>query len=111
MSNMLLRFQYVFFCPAPFLAGTYSLSYCASKLQEVLDNRPPVHALLSHNIAGSSRGETSLVQSRISAGEDLKNMADYYLHNPGSDVNKLRMKRSRSGAVKVLILLEINDVM
>ena len=70
-----------------------------------------MHAPLPHNIAGSSLGEFSLVHSGISAGEDLKSMAGYYLHNSGSHVNKLRMKRSRSGAVKVLILLEINDTM
>ena len=111
MSNMLLQFQYVFFCPTAFLVGTYSLPYCASKPQEVINNRPPIHARLPQNIAGSSQGESSLVQSGISVGEDLKNMADYYLHNPGSHVNKLRMRRSRSGAVNVLILLEINDTM
>ena len=47
----------------------------------------------------------------MSVGEDLKNLATQYLHNPGSHVDKLRMRRSRSGAVKVLILLEIDDTM
>ena len=45
----------------------------------------------------------------MSVGEDLKNVASHYLHNPGSRVDKLRMRRSRSGAVKVLIVLEIDD--
>ena len=40
--------------------------------------------------------------------EDLRNLASRYLHNPDSRVDKLRMRRSRSGVVKVLILLEID---
>ena len=47
----------------------------------------------------------------VSVGDDLKNMASHYLHSPGSHVDKLRMKRSRSGAIKVLIVLEIDDIM
>jgi hypothetical protein len=45
--------------------------------------------------------------------EDLKkNLASHYLHNPGSRVNDLRTRRSRSGAVtEVLILLEIDNDM
>ena len=38
--------------------------------------------------------------------EDLKSLAIRYLHNPGSNVVKLRIKRSRSGVVKVLIFLD-----
>ena len=45
---------------------------------------------------------------QVSVAEDLKNLASHYLHNPGSHVDKLRVKRFRSGAVKVLILLEID---
>jgi hypothetical protein len=41
--------------------------------------------------------------------EDLKSLAGHYLHNPGSRVDELRVRRSRSGAFKVLILLEIDD--
>ena len=65
-----------------------------------------------HNtIAGPSQGKPSPVHSEISVTEDLKNLASHYLHNPGSHVDKLRMRRSRSGTVKVLILLEIDDTM
>ena len=39
--------------------------------------------------------------------EDLKSLASCYLHDPGSNVDKLRIKRSRSGNVKVVILLDI----
>jgi hypothetical protein len=41
------------------------------------------------------------------AGEDLKIVASHYLHN----LDKLRMRRNRSGAVQVLISLEIDDAM
>jgi hypothetical protein len=46
----------------------------------------------------------------MSVTENLKkNLASHYLHNPGSRVNDLRTRRSRSGTVKVLILLEIDS--
>jgi hypothetical protein len=46
----------------------------------------------------------------MSVTETLKkDLASHYLHNPGSRVSDLRTRRSRSGGVKVLILLEIND--
>ena len=65
-----------------------------------------------HNVAGPSRGDLSLVHHGLSVTETLKkNLASHYLHNPGSRVNDLRMRRSRSGAVKVLILLEIDNDM
>ena len=38
--------------------------------------------------------------------EDLRNLASRYLHNPGSHVDKFRM-RGRSGAIKALISLGI----
>lgn len=66
---------------------------------------------LPRNIAGPSRGDPSLVHTGMSVTGDLKNLASHYLHNPGSHVDKLRMRRSRSGTVKVLILLEIDDTM
>ena len=65
-----------------------------------------------HNVAGPSRGDLSLIHHGLSVTENLKkNLASHYLHNPGSRVNDLRTRRSRSGAVKVLILLEIDDDM
>ena len=70
---------------------------------------PPSDAPLPQNIAGPSRGNPRVVHSRMSAAEDLKDVAMHYLHNPGSHVDKLRMRRSRSGTVKVLITLEIDD--
>jgi hypothetical protein len=80
-------------------------------LQEVPNDRPHSQFPLPHNTARPSRGNPSFVHSGMSVGEDLKNLASYYLHDLGSHVEKLRMKRSRSGAVKVLILLEVDDVM
>jgi len=61
----------------------------------------------SPNVAGPSQG----VPSRKSAVEDLRQLASRYLHNPDSRVDKVRMKQSRrSGKVKVMILLEIDDM-
>ena len=75
-------------------------------------NRPTGSIPLPHNVAGPSRGDLSVVRSGLSVTETLKkNLASHYLHNPGSRVNDLRTRRSRSGAVKVLILLEIDDDM
>ena len=73
------------------------------------NDRPPNHVPLPYNVAGPSRGNPSLVHPGIPAADDLKILAGHYLHNPGSRVDKLRMRRSRSGAVKVLILLEVDD--
>lgn len=53
-----------------------------------------------------------MVHSAMSVTETLKkNLASHYLYHPGSRVSDLRTRRSRSGAVKVLILLEIDDDM
>ena len=70
---------------------------------------PPSNASRPQNIAGPSRGNPRVVHSRMSAAEDLKDVAMHYLYNPGSHVDKLRMRRSRSGVIKVLISLEIDD--
>ena len=66
------------------------------------------HIPLPINVAEPYRGDPSL---GMPGADDLKNLAGHYLHNPGSRIDKLRMRRSRSGAVKVLILLEIDDIM
>lgn len=61
-------------------------------------------------MAGPSRGNNSGgVHLRTSAEEDLKRLACQYLQNPSAHVDKLRMRRSRSGSFKVMILLEIDD--
>jgi len=82
-------------------------------LQEVPYNYPTGNIPLPHDVAGPSRGDLSMVHSgTMSVTENLKkNLASHYLHNPGSRVNDLRTRRSRSGTVKVLILLEIDDDM
>jgi hypothetical protein len=68
-------------------------------------SRPP-------NVAGPSQGILDAVQhSGMSAAEDLKRLASQYLHSPSTHVDKLRMRRRRSGGFKVLILLEIDDTM
>ena len=76
------------------------------------NNYPTGNIPLPQNVAGPSRGDLGVVYSGMSVTEDLKkNLASHYLHNPGSRINDLRTRRSRSGAVRVLILLEIDDDM
>ena len=63
---------------------------------------------LPQNVEGPSRGDLNLAHSGMSVTENLKkSLASHYLHNPSSRVNDFRTRRSQSGAVKVLILLEI----
>ena len=53
-----------------------------------------------------------MLHSGMSVTETLKkNLASHYIHNPSSRVSDIRTRRSRSGAVKVLILLEIDNDM
>ena len=110
-SSILLQFLYVASHPShPFLACTYSPSHCVSN-QEVSNDHPHIHVSqlpLPYNIAESSQTNPSIVQSEMSVDKDLKNLASRYLHSPSSFIDKLRMRRNRSGAVMVLILLKIN---
>jgi hypothetical protein len=76
---------------------------------QVLNDTPPGRPPLLHHV--SSEGHPIPLYSRISAAEDLKHLASQYLFRPGSHVDKLRMRRSRSGGFKVLILLEVEDEM
>jgi hypothetical protein len=83
-------------------------------LQEVSNDSPPNHVLPPLNVAGPSRVNPSIghpVNSGMSVAEDIEDLASRCLHNPSSHVDKLRMRRSRSGSVKVLILLEVDDTM
>ena len=89
-----------------------SLCLC---LQDVSnDVGPPGHVPPPLNVVGPSQGNPSFghpVNSGMFVTENIENLASHYLHNPRSHVDKLRMRRSRSCAVKVLILLEIDDAM
>jgi len=96
----------------PIVPGPPPLEQYAPAIPEVPNNYPTGNIPHPHNVAGPSRGDLSLVHSGMSVTENLKkNLASHYLHNPSSRVNDLRARRSRSGAVKVLILLEIDDDM
>lgn len=110
-SNILLQFLYVAsHPPLPFLACTYSPSHCASN-QEVPNDHPHIHVPqlpLPYDIAEPSQRNPSIIQSEMSVDEDLKTLASRYLHSPSSFIDKLRMRRNRSGAVMVLILLKID---
>lgn len=68
-------------------------------------------SLPTGNVAGAFQDIPGLALPGTSAAEDLKYLAIRYLRNPDSHVDKLRMKSSRSGGYKVLILLEIDDMM
>jgi len=62
-------------------------------------------------VAGPSEGNTGPVHPGMSVAKDLKRLASQYLFSPGSHVDKVRMRRSRSGRFKVLIMLEIEDAL
>ncbi|KAH9958887.1 hypothetical protein BGW80DRAFT_1449322 [Lactifluus volemus] len=63
------------------------------------------------NVAGPSQGIPGQVLPRMSAGEELRQLANRYLHDPDSNVDRVRVRRSRrSGKVKVMILLELDDM-
>jgi hypothetical protein len=78
---------------------------------QVPNNRPPSGGPLPRYGAGPSQTNLNTVHSGMSAAEDLKRLASQYLLGPGSHIDKLRVKRSRSGTFKVMILLEVEDAM
>jgi hypothetical protein len=72
----------------------------------VIDGAPPLL-----NVASTSRRIPDSGPSGTSAGDDLRWLASRYLHNDDSRVDKVRVKRNRrSGRVRVMILLEIDDL-
>jgi hypothetical protein len=91
--------------PPPFPTYTYDLPYRVPCLQEMSNGGPPGRVPPPLKVAGPP------VNSGMSADEDIEDLASRYLHKPSSHVDKLRIRRSRSGVVKVLILLEIDDTM
>ncbi|KAH9958882.1 hypothetical protein BGW80DRAFT_1564813 [Lactifluus volemus] len=63
------------------------------------------------NVAGPSQGVPGPVLHGMSAGEELRQLANRYVHDPDSRVDRVRVRRSRrSGKVKVMILLELDDM-
>ena len=82
--------------------------------QDVSNDGPPGHVLPPLDVAGPSRGNPNIrhpVNYGMSVTEGIEDLASRYLHNPGSRVDKLRFRQCQSGAVKVLIQLEIDDTM
>ena len=64
---------------------------------------------LPYHAERATQGNTSSLHPGVPATKDLKHLASQYLHSPGSQVETLRMRCSRSGGFKVLILLDIDD--
>jgi hypothetical protein len=65
----------------------------------------------SFNLAGTSHGTPGMVNPRMPTAEDLKCLASRYLYGPNARVDKVCMRHNRhSGKVKVMILLEIDDM-
>lgn len=58
--------------------------------------------------SGGMTRNPSSVPSVMLPSRDLKDLANHYLQNPGSQVETFRMRR-RSGGFKLLILLDIED--
>ena len=100
--------------PPPFRHVHMQPSLLRLCLQEVSHDGPPGH-VPPLDVAGPSRGNPRIGHlvndPGMSVAEDIEDLASRYLHNPGSHVEKLRMRRSQSGAVKVLIQLEIDNTM
>ncbi|KAH9958898.1 hypothetical protein BGW80DRAFT_1372356, partial [Lactifluus volemus] len=63
------------------------------------------------NVAILFRGLPGTVPPGMSAEEELRQLASRYLRDPDSHVDRVQVRRSRrSGKVKVMILLELDEV-
>ncbi|KAI0297547.1 hypothetical protein B0F90DRAFT_1819151 [Multifurca ochricompacta] len=64
------------------------------------------------NVAGPSREipNSNPVSSEMIAEDELKRLARRYLQNPESRVDRVRMRQSGSGRFKVMIMLEIDNL-
>ena len=63
------------------------------------------------NVAVPFHGLPGPVPPGMSAEEDLRQLANRYLHDRDSRVDKVHVRHSRrSGRVKVMILLELEEV-
>src|SRR5258708_33841359 len=101
---------------APFLRMHRQPSLTRICLQEVPSDHTPSHVSLLHSVAGPSQGNPNIghpENSGMSVAEDLEDLrvASRCLHKPGSRVDKVRVRRRDSGAVRELILLKIDDTM
>jgi hypothetical protein len=69
------------------------------------------HGLPPLNVVVRSQGIPGPAPFRMSAGEEIRQLATRYIQNPDSRVDSVRVKHSRrSGKVKVMILLELDDL-
>jgi hypothetical protein len=68
------------------------------------------HGLPPPNIAVFSGETPAPAPFRMSAEEELRELATRYVENPDSRIDRVRVRHSRrSGKVKVMILLELDD--
>ncbi|KAH9957540.1 hypothetical protein BGW80DRAFT_1565286 [Lactifluus volemus] len=82
---------------------------------------PPDHEILNDvtigrapqlpNVAVPFQGLPGQVPLGMSFEEELRQLANRYVHDPDSRVDRVRIRRSRrSGKVKVMIVLELDDM-
>ena len=69
------------------------------------------HGLPPPNITVPSGETLAPAPFRISAEEELRELATRYVQNPDLHVDRVRVRHSRrSGKIKVMILLELDDM-
>jgi len=99
----------------PIAPGPLQLEYytpmAPQAMPEVPSDGPLGYVPILDDIAGPSGDNSSPVHSGISDDEDLKRLAKRYLNNRRAHVDKLLVRRRFQGGRRVLILLEIDDIM
>jgi len=96
----------------PIASSHLQLEHYAPMVPEVPSDDPlGYYAHIPENVSGPSRDNSNSVHSRIQDGEDLKRLAKRYLNDHGTHVDKFVVRRRFPGGRRVLILLEIDDVM
>jgi len=92
-------------------AQALQLEYYAPVTPEVPSDDPLGYVPIPDNVAGSSQGNPNSIHSGMLDNEDLKHLASCYLNNHSAHVDKLLVRRRFPGGRRVLIVLEIDDVM
>jgi hypothetical protein len=90
--------------------SAYDVDLIGFVIKEMPNGGPVSRPRRLPNVPDPSRENSDPDHLQIPRAEDLKRLAGQYLNNSGSHVVKLRMKLNRSGGFKVLILLEVDDI-